>query len=88
MGDMTLSMDQLRGLIGRRLHHHGVECQVIELLEDGPSLILQECAPHTVIQSDQHGEAHRRVAPTYAIPAWDSKLDAPNPLITALLGSS
>ncbi|MCL4315918.1 MAG: hypothetical protein M1527_03505 [Gammaproteobacteria bacterium] len=69
-------LDKLRGLIGRRVRHHGLECRIIEVLEDGPALVLQDLSAHDVIQPDQHGEAHRRVAELYTVLAWDAAADA------------
>jgi len=69
-------LDTLRSLIGRRVRHHGLECRVIEVLEDGPALVLQDLSPRDVIQPDQHGEAHRRVAELYTVLAWDAAANA------------
>ena len=68
-----LRIAQMRTFIGRRAHYHGRLYEIIEVLEDVPSLVLRECGAHTTIQADQHGEAHRRVPPTLtlAIPAAD-----------------
>ncbi len=57
----------LRKLIGGRARFHGVLYEIIEVLEDGPSLVLQDCEDHTTIQADQHGEAHRRVPQTITL---------------------
>lgn len=78
------SLDTLRGLIGRRVRHHGLECRIIEVLEDGPALVLQDLSPRDVIQPDQHGEAHRRVAELYTVLAWDAGLDAAHADFAAL----
>ena len=64
-------VSRLRSLIGRQVHHQGQLCQIIEILEDGPALILQEIAQHPTIQPDQHGEAHRRVPATITVPVLD-----------------
>ena len=56
----------LTALIGHRVRAHGQEFQIIEVLEDGPSLVLQQNVD-TVIQPDQLGEAHRRVPETLVI---------------------
>jgi hypothetical protein len=66
--DVELSLEQLRCLIGVKVEHNGTCCEIIEILEDGPTLILQECELHPVIQADQHGEAHRRVPSTQTVP--------------------
>lgn len=68
---MTISdtnVDHLRNLIGTRAHYHGILFEIIEVLEDGPALVLQNCEKHTTIQADQHGEAHRRVPQTMTLP--------------------
>lgn len=79
MPHSAISLDQLRTFIGRRVRHAGVECQVIEILEDGPALVLQDCEQHTVIQPDQHGEAHRRVAPIFIVPLTSDEPGVLNP---------
>jgi len=57
----------LRNLIGGRARYQGTVYEIIEVLDDGPSLVLQDCENHTTIQADQHGEAHRRVPPTLTL---------------------
>jgi len=84
MPDTHLSLEQLRGLIGRRVHYQRLDCQIIEVLEDGPSVVLQERTAHTVIQDDQYGEGHRRVAPTFSIPLWDIHSGEMNPVLAEL----
>jgi GAF domain-containing protein len=64
----SVILEQLRGLIGNRVHWEGADCEIIEVLEDGPLLIVQHVEEHTVIQTDQYGEAHRRVPSTHTIP--------------------
>ena len=59
---------QMRTFIGRRARYQGRLYEIIEVLEDVPSLVLRECGTHTTIQADQHGEAHRRVPPTLTLP--------------------
>lgn len=66
----SITLDKLQGLIGNRLEYHGHTYQVIEVLADGPSLVLEyiDKIDHAVIQADLHGEAHRRVPETVTIP--------------------
>lgn len=87
MNENVISLQQLRSLIGRHVAYHGMPCQVIEVIEDGPSLVLQEATAHTVIQSDQYGEAHRRVAPTFTLPVWEGEAGEINPALFELLAS-
>jgi len=62
------NVDHLRDLIGTRALYNGILFEIIEVLEDGPSLVLQDCEKHTTIQADQLGEAHRRVPQTMTLP--------------------
>ena len=64
---ITLDTDQMRSMIGLRVKYHEVHCQIVEILEDGPTLILEDLDHHFSIQADQHGEAHRKVPQTYSI---------------------
>ncbi|MCK5640631.1 MAG: hypothetical protein KAJ19_07535 [Gammaproteobacteria bacterium] len=70
MPGITITLEQLRILIGRQVQHHGIDCQVIEILEDGPALILQDSEMHRGVQADQFGEAHRLVVETYTVPVF------------------
>jgi len=65
---ITVTTDQIRSMIGLQVKHHHVDCRIVEILEDGPAIILEDMEHHNSIQADQHGEAHRRVPQTYTIP--------------------
>lgn len=71
IGDNAIPLEHLRELIGLKVRHQGSQWEIIEVLEDGPALVLRDCEMHTVIQADQHGEAHRRVPNTTTIPLFD-----------------
>jgi len=60
---------ELQSLIGRTAVYEGRVFTVMELLREGPSLVLVEQAADRVIQSDQFGKARRRVPKTWTIPA-------------------
>lgn len=62
------NIEALQKSIGQRVRFHDVIFEIIEILEDGPSFVLQDCEQHTAIQPDQHGEAHRRVPETMTLP--------------------
>jgi len=66
MSEIAISLEQLRGMIGIEFHYNNKACQVVEVLEDGPSLVLQYF--ENDIQNNQHGNAHRRVPETFCIP--------------------
>jgi len=67
MSKIIITLDQLRSMIGLRLLHQGILCQVIEVLEDGPSLVLQSLNEAPTIQPNQHGEATRFTPVTYTV---------------------
>ena len=67
MNTISISLQQLRGMIGVEVLHNGVRCQIIEVLEDGPSIVLQS-QHNAAIQANQHGDAHRRTPQTFTIP--------------------
>lgn len=71
MRETIISVERLRTLIGHEVQYDGIDCQIIEILEDGPALILQHRHHVTTIQADQHGEAHRRVPTTITIQVFD-----------------
>ena len=82
-GDNKLTVEDLRDLIGLRVRHSGVDCQIIEILEDGPSLVLEDKSAQA-IQPDQYGEAHRRVPHTLTIPIFTDDKTELNPAFLAL----
>lgn len=66
ISEIVISLKQLRGMIGTMLCHNNKNCQIVEVLEDGPSLVLQYFENN--IQNNQYGNAHRRVPETFCIP--------------------
>lgn len=70
MSEIIITLDQLRGMIGIHLYYNNKECQVVEVLEDGPSLVLQHF--ENDIQEIQHGSAHHRTPDTFCIPVLSS----------------
>jgi len=65
--EIILTLEQLRSLIGLRMYHQTVLCQVVEVLEDGPSIVLQSLSSMQHIQPNQHGDASRRAPTNYTI---------------------
>jgi len=62
-----ITTEQMREMIGLKVRYHACFCQVIEILEDGPCIVLKDLEAQTSIQADQHGEARRRVPITYTV---------------------
>ena len=84
MAEIIITLDQLRGMIGLRLLHQGITCRVIEVLEDGPSLVLQSLNEAPRIQPNQHGEAQRRTPVTYTVPVLTREKTELHPQFLAL----
>lgn len=83
MGNVPVDLIRLRRLIGARVVHQGAECVVIEVLEDGPSLVLQDRVSRS-IQDDQFGEPSREVPETYTVPVLAADRRAFHPDFAAL----
>ncbi len=60
MTRITITLNQLRGMIGQRVRHEGEAWEVVEVLEDGPALVLQR-EGRAVLQADQYGQPGRRI---------------------------
>lgn len=84
MSKIIITLEQLRSMIGLRLWHQGILCQVIEVLEDGPSLVLQSLKEAPTIQPNQHGEATRRTPVTYTVPVLNNDKTELHPQFLAL----
>lgn len=68
MTEINITLSQLRGMIGQTVILENKHYLVIEVLEQNTELVLQGKQDETSIQSNQHGEAHRRVPETITIP--------------------
>ena len=83
MSPTGISLPQLRQLIGRRVNHQGIACDIIELLEDIPALVLIDRGGKSV-QDNQYGEPRRLVPQTYTVPILNASCDAFTPEFTGL----
>jgi len=88
MIDKPALLKQLRNLIGKRVALHGESFQVIEILPEGPVLVLQSLADETVIQANAQGEASRRVPRITEVQAWIGGEKLLDPRVAAWLESS
>lgn len=66
------------------MRYLGLRWEIIEVLEEDPALVLSDCEHHTVIQPDQHGEAHRRVPSTLTVPLFSRDGHDINPAVLDL----
>lgn len=85
---MTELLHTLHALLGREVVYDGVHCQVIDVLADGPSLVLSRLGSRGVIQADQYGDARRRVPQTYTIPLRSLIEDDLHPVVRALASAA
>lgn len=83
MNRITVTIEQLREMIGVQVWHDGMRCEILEVLEDGPSLILVSVDSDT-LQSDQFGNPSRRVPQTHTVPVLTSDGTALHPAFLAL----
>lgn len=81
---MTELLDTLHAFLGREVVFDGVHCQVIDVLSDGPSLVLSRLGTAGIIQTDQYGDARRRVPETYTVPLRSRIEDDLHPVVRAL----
>lgn len=75
----------LRELIGREAVVDGVRCQVIEILEAGPCVVVCETVG-AEIQSNQYGDPQRRVPRTHTLPLRSQLEQDLHPVVRALAG--
>lgn len=78
-----MDMQSLRRVLGAMVNYKGSQCEVIEVLEDGPAIVLRCLGGDCPIQGDMHGEAHRRTPSMITLPVYLD--DEPNPFIARLI---
>ena len=61
MTEINITLEQLRQMVGTCVLHQGNQWQVVEVLEDGPELVLMNLCHNRVVQQDQYGDGYRRV---------------------------
>lgn len=88
MIDKPTLLAQLRNLIGQRVAVHGESFQIIEIIAEGPTVVLQSLADETVIQANAQGEASRRVPRITEVPAWIGGEDLLDPRVAEWLDST
>lgn len=76
--------DHLRGLIGRSVDYHGRRLKVVEVLTDGPALVLEQVGGSRAIHGNQFGEPGRRSPETWTLPVLDTDGRGLHPLMEEL----
>ncbi|MEN8761868.1 MAG: hypothetical protein ABF290_05490 [Thiogranum sp.] len=80
----TKLLQQLRLLVGKSVQYRGHACRIIEVLDAENSLVVRCEGRQRVIQSNQFGEATRRVQQCHTLPLFDEN-DTLNSVIGAWL---
>ena len=84
---MNELISEMARLVGERIIHEGVPCEVIDVLYEGPSLVLARRDSHSdVIQRDEHGDPRRRVPRTYTVPLHSQNGPDLHPVVLKLAG--
>jgi len=73
-------LQQLRLLVGKSVEYRGHACRIIEVLDSENALVVRCEGSQRVIQSNQFGEATRRVQQCHTLPLFDEN-DKLNPVI-------
>ena len=74
-----IDLDKLKKLLGQFLNSQGIPCQVIEILADGPALVLRDTSTRKVIQANQYGDAGEWVTETFTVAVFDAQHGGLNP---------
>lgn len=78
---------EMARLVGERIVYEGVPCEVIDVLTEGPSLVLaRRDSGSDVIQRDEHGDPRRRVPRTYTVPLHSEVTSDLHPIVLMLAG--
>jgi hypothetical protein len=81
---VSFNPQQIERLLGRRIIYAGTVCQIIEVLGEGPCLVLQDCGHQSVIQADQFGDARRWVPRIFTVALYNLRRDGLNPALADL----
>ncbi len=66
------SETELRRLIGFEIRLEGQACQIVEVLIDGPALVVECVAGNGRIQANQFGDGNRRVHRHHTVPVYSA----------------
>ncbi len=88
MHESTDLLTRLRNMIGRQVRLHGDLHQVIEILPEGPVVVLQALEQDSVIQANAQGEASRLVPLIVEVPACLGGEKTLDPRVSGWLRSS
>lgn len=86
---MTLpDTNALQAWLGREVSWQGLRYQVIEILDDGPALVLESTHAGHHIQTDAHGRPRREARDTILIRVLDHDRREPHQDFVALVAAN
>lgn len=68
MSPLIITVDQLRGMLGLRVRYRGAIYSVLEVIEDGPAIVIEPELAVSSIQADAYGNARRQAKTLLTIP--------------------
>lgn len=78
----------LNGLAGRHVEYRGTRYMILEVLPEGPAVVLQSLSEDSrALQDDQYGNPSRRVPYTLTVALLDASGSGLNPALTWLSGA-
>ncbi|MDX1655629.1 MAG: hypothetical protein R3310_10515 [Candidatus Competibacteraceae bacterium] len=80
---IDLNAAKLDTLKGATLIYQGRPCRIIEVLEEGPALVLEELEGRE-IQANQYNEPNRRAPRIHSVGLLNVRRDGLNPLLEGL----
>jgi len=80
----AIPFDRLLSLIGRSLVQGQRSYRVIDVLPEGPALVLRDDGPETGIQENQYGEPLRRAERLRTVPVYSVDGHTLNPVLADL----
>ncbi|MCP5419281.1 MAG: hypothetical protein H6969_02135 [Gammaproteobacteria bacterium] len=81
---MPIDPERLRKLLGQPLIFQGLPYQVLDVIEEGPALVLRDARARKTIQANQHGEPSRWVPHTVTVAVLNDRRDDWNPALADL----
>jgi len=81
---MDRLLHEMQKLIGRHIRYEGCHCEIIEILAEGPAVVLHKYTT-SEIQPNLFGEAQRRAPGTYTLPLYSRETHDIHPVILAAL---
>lgn len=78
---IAIEPNKLKKLLGQHLIYRDIPCQVIEILEEEPALVLQDRGEQKSIQTNQYGEPNRRAPKVFTVAVFNVRRDGFNPAL-------